>query len=191
MRLDTGPVSPPAKRSPRCVRSHCAANEHVHKNDHVPYRAARYWATPHTPCPLDGPNGRDEVFPGAHCDRDGRRLPRVVTDHPLNFGLPCRRATREGPVIVPCRPGAVLLPSNAGNAMAVAGRSQFIASRDYVGHVDFDLGSGHLISDAWPPEDRRTGFRRLFAPLLQQSLAGVGRQSPLGWSINCVSGPLV
>ncbi|WP_236702019.1 hypothetical protein [Cupriavidus basilensis] len=31
-----------------------------------------YWATPHAPFPLDGPNGHDEVFPGAHCVSDGK-----------------------------------------------------------------------------------------------------------------------
>ncbi|MCP3024006.1 hypothetical protein [Cupriavidus basilensis] len=32
----------------------------------------RYWATPHAPFPLDGPNGHEEVFPGAQCVSDGK-----------------------------------------------------------------------------------------------------------------------
>ena len=32
----------------------------------------RYWATPRAPFPLDGPNGHDEVFPGAECISDGK-----------------------------------------------------------------------------------------------------------------------
>ncbi|MGT2454074.1 hypothetical protein ACU4GI_12630 [Cupriavidus basilensis] len=32
----------------------------------------RYWATPQAPFPLDGPNGHDEVFPGAQCLSDGK-----------------------------------------------------------------------------------------------------------------------
>jgi hypothetical protein len=32
----------------------------------------RYWATPRAPFPLDGPNGHDEVFPGAQCVSDGK-----------------------------------------------------------------------------------------------------------------------
>lgn len=31
-----------------------------------------YWAVPHAPFPLDGGNGHDEVFPGAHCISDGK-----------------------------------------------------------------------------------------------------------------------
>ena len=31
-----------------------------------------YWATPRAPFPLDGPNGHDEVFPGAQCISDGK-----------------------------------------------------------------------------------------------------------------------
>ncbi|RZT35441.1 hypothetical protein EV147_3882 [Cupriavidus agavae] len=31
----------------------------------------RYWAIPHEPFPLDGPNGHDEVYPGAECISDG------------------------------------------------------------------------------------------------------------------------
>ncbi|RZT35462.1 hypothetical protein EV147_3905 [Cupriavidus agavae] len=31
----------------------------------------RYWAIPHDPFPLDGPNGHDEVYPGAECISDG------------------------------------------------------------------------------------------------------------------------
>ncbi|WP_153950059.1 hypothetical protein [Cupriavidus sp. U2] len=34
--------------------------------------AGRYWAIPHAPFPLDGPNGHDEVFPGAECISDGK-----------------------------------------------------------------------------------------------------------------------
>ncbi|TPQ26389.1 hypothetical protein [Cupriavidus pinatubonensis] len=30
------------------------------------------WVTPHAPFPLHGPNGHDEVFPGAHCVSDGQ-----------------------------------------------------------------------------------------------------------------------
>jgi hypothetical protein len=33
--------------------------------------AGRYWAVPHAPFPLDGPNGHDEVFPGTECISDG------------------------------------------------------------------------------------------------------------------------
>jgi len=34
--------------------------------------AGRYWAITHAPFPLDGPNGHDEVFPGAECISDGK-----------------------------------------------------------------------------------------------------------------------
>lgn len=35
-------------------------------------KAGNYWATPHEPFLLDGPNGHDEVFPGAECVCDGK-----------------------------------------------------------------------------------------------------------------------
>jgi hypothetical protein len=38
----------------------------------TPLPRGQYWATPHAPFPLDGPNGHDEVFPGAHCVSDGK-----------------------------------------------------------------------------------------------------------------------
>ncbi|MBP0622482.1 hypothetical protein [Cupriavidus consociatus] len=38
----------------------------------APLPRGHYWATPHAPFPLDGPNGHDEVFPGAHCVSDGK-----------------------------------------------------------------------------------------------------------------------
>ncbi|MGH8784152.1 MAG: hypothetical protein ACREYA_03525 [Cupriavidus necator] len=34
--------------------------------------SGHYWAVPHAPFPLDGGNGHDEVFPGAHCISDGK-----------------------------------------------------------------------------------------------------------------------
>jgi len=37
-----------------------------------PLPSGHYWATPHAPFPLDGSNGHDEVFPGAHCVSDGK-----------------------------------------------------------------------------------------------------------------------
>lgn len=41
--------------------------------------SGRYWAVPHAPFPLDGPNGHDEVFPGAECISDGKWV-RFVRD---------------------------------------------------------------------------------------------------------------
>ncbi|MFS8979711.1 hypothetical protein PO002_35440 [Cupriavidus necator] len=38
----------------------------------APLPRGHYWATPHAPFPVDGPNGHDEVFPGAHCVSDGK-----------------------------------------------------------------------------------------------------------------------
>lgn len=38
----------------------------------APLPTGHYWATPHAPFPLDGENGYDEVFPGAHCVSDGK-----------------------------------------------------------------------------------------------------------------------
>ncbi|WP_049796525.1 hypothetical protein [Cupriavidus necator] len=38
----------------------------------APLPSGHYWATPHAPFALDGPNGHDEVFPGAHCVSDGK-----------------------------------------------------------------------------------------------------------------------
>ncbi|SPK77190.1 protein of unknown function (plasmid) [Cupriavidus taiwanensis] len=32
----------------------------------APLPSGDYWATPHAPFPLDGSNGHEEVFPGAH-----------------------------------------------------------------------------------------------------------------------------
>jgi hypothetical protein len=34
--------------------------------------SGHYWAVPHAPVLLDGPDGHEEVFPGAHCISDGR-----------------------------------------------------------------------------------------------------------------------
>ncbi len=38
----------------------------------APLPPGHYWATPHAPFPLDGPNGYDEVSPGAHCFSNGK-----------------------------------------------------------------------------------------------------------------------
>ncbi|RWA50561.1 hypothetical protein AU476_27620 [Cupriavidus sp. UYMSc13B] len=38
----------------------------------APLPPGHYWATPHAPFPLDGPNGHAEVVPGAHCVSDGK-----------------------------------------------------------------------------------------------------------------------
>jgi len=37
----------------------------------APLPSDHYWARPHTPFPLDGPNRHDEVFPGAHYVSNG------------------------------------------------------------------------------------------------------------------------
>lgn len=49
----------------------CGA-EDMSRKTIAPLPSGHYWATPHAPFALDGPNGHDEVFPGAHCVSDGK-----------------------------------------------------------------------------------------------------------------------
>lgn len=44
----------------------------MNKKHIEPLQAGCYWATPHAPFDLEGPNGHDEVFPGSLCVSDGK-----------------------------------------------------------------------------------------------------------------------
>ncbi len=105
----------------------------------APLPRGHYWATPHAPFPLDGPNGHDEVFPGAHCVSDGkwvsfykdgkksgRAMPCML--RPISTSLPFRAPMRRKPTeVAMATAGLCPLPrhQNTGSALATTGWKHF------------------------------------------------------------------